>query len=66
MCKYDDPVLEARQNEQKEMRQPRIERGAHRVFEWQRWILPLNHWRDYCCILMCAVIASHVYEIALD
>ena len=22
------------------MRQPRIERGAHR---WQRWILPLNH-----------------------
>ncbi len=24
----------------KEMRQPRIERGAHR---WQRWILPLNH-----------------------
>jgi hypothetical protein len=24
------------------MRQPRIERGAHR---WQRWILPLNHWR---------------------
>ena len=25
---------------QKTMRQPRIERGAHR---WQRWILPLNH-----------------------
>ena len=24
----------------KAMRQPRIERGAHR---WQRWILPLNH-----------------------
>lgn len=24
------------------LRQPRIERGAHR---WQRWILPLNHWR---------------------
>jgi len=22
------------------LRQPRIERGAHR---WQRWILPLNH-----------------------
>ena len=27
---------------EKTMRQPRIERGAHR---WQRWILPLNHWR---------------------
>jgi hypothetical protein len=26
--------------QQKGMRQPRIERGAHR---WQRWILPLNH-----------------------
>jgi len=24
----------------KSLRQPRIERGAHR---WQRWILPLNH-----------------------
>ena len=24
------------------MRQPRIELGAQR---WQRWILPLNHWR---------------------
>jgi hypothetical protein len=24
------------------MRQPGIEPGAHR---WQRWILPLNHWR---------------------
>ena len=25
------------------MRQPRIELGAQR---WQRWILPLNHWRS--------------------
>ena len=28
--------------DKKILRQPRIELGAQR---WQRWILPLNHWR---------------------
>ena len=35
-------ATESEKKREKEMRQPRIERGAHR---WQRWILPLNHWR---------------------
>jgi hypothetical protein len=38
------------------MRQPRIERGAHR---WQRWILPLNHWRVKWIVIF---VASMVYE----
>ena len=39
----------------KPMRQPRIERGAHR---WQRWILPLNHWR----LLISPVFETCNYE----
>jgi hypothetical protein len=37
----DDPA--------KGMRQPGVEPGAHR---WQRWILPLNHWRFYLLDLL--------------
>jgi len=33
-------ALETGAQQGKSVRQPRIERGAHR---WQRWILPLNH-----------------------
>ena len=38
-----DKTIKQEEKEKKKennLRQPRIERGAHR---WQRWILPLNH-----------------------